>query len=73
MTANASPPTAPLDDEAGETEAVHLGEKDQYPEDSSRAIGYIYLEWIANFSVDPWARRAARQVQAALGLKDVAL
>ena len=58
-----------------ETGAVHLGRKEQYPEvdgqmDSCRDIGYVYLEWIAECSLDPWARRAAQQALAALRLAE---
>ena len=62
-----------VDHEAGETEAAHIGMNQQlteYPEvdhqmDRYQETGYSYLEWIVKHSVDPWARRAARQALAA--------
>ena len=59
--------------EAGETEAAHVGIDQQlteYPEvdhqmDHYQYTGYSYLEWIVKHSVDPWARKAARQALAA--------
>ena len=35
---------------------------------SARDIGYIFLEWIAECSMDPWAKKAARQAMAAFRL-----
>ena len=37
---------------------------------SARDIGYIFLEWIAECSMDPWAKKAARQAMAAFRRAD---
>ena len=52
-----------VDQEAGETEAAHIGidqRLTEYPD-----LGYIFVKEIVKHSVDPWARKSARQALAA--------
>ena len=62
-----------VDQEAGETEAAHIGidqRLTEYPEgdrqmDRYQDLGYIFVKEIVKHSVDPWARKSARQALAA--------